>query len=192
MKKIILCSAVALAASLQSFAPAGLNYELDKSHAKLGFSIVHMMVSDVEGSFKIQDATITGTKEDFSDAQVTLTADAGSINTDFEKRDEHLRGADFFDTEKYPTITYKSTSFKKAGAGKYTVNGNLTMHGVTKPVALNVTAAKGTNPYSKKNIVGFRVKGIIKRTDFGVGESMGDAMLSNKVNVNANIEFTQK
>ncbi len=190
MKKVILCSAVALATSLQSFAPATA-WELDKSHAKLGFSIVHMMVSDVEGSFKIQDATISGNKPDFSDAQVMLTADAKSINTDFEARDEHLRGADFFDVEKYPTITYKSKSFKKSGAG-YTVNGDLTMHGVTKPVTLTMTAAKGTNPYSKKNILGFRVKGAIKRTDFGVGGSMGDAMLSNKVNINANVEFTSK
>ena len=190
MKKIILCSAVALATSLQSFAPAG-SWELDKSHAKLGFSIVHMMVSDVEGAFKIQDATITSSKADFSDAVVSLTADAKSINTDFEARDEHLRGEDFFDVAKYPTISYKSTSFKKAGAG-YTVNGNLTMHGVTKPVVLSMTAAKGKNPYSKKEIMGFRIKGAIKRTDFGIGGSMGDAMLSNKVNINANIEFNSK
>jgi polyisoprenoid-binding protein YceI len=190
MKKTLLFSAAALAISLQSFAPA-TSWELDKSHAKLGFSIVHMMVSDVEGSFKIQDATITSSKPDFSDAVVTLTADAKSVNTDFAARDEHLRGADFFDVDKYPTISYKSTSFKKAKSG-YVVNGNLTMHGITKPVTLNMTAAKGTNPYSKKDILGFRVKGIVNRTDFGVGTSMGDAMLSNKVNVNANIEFNSK
>ncbi len=191
MKKLILCSALALGATLQSFAPAA-SWELDKSHAKLGFSIVHMMVSDVEGSFKITDATISSNKPDMSDAVVSLTADAKSINTDFEARDEHLRGADFFDVEKYPTITYKSTAVKKEAANKFKVMGNLTMHGVTKPVTLSMTAAKGTNPYSKKEIMGFRVKTTVKRTDFGIGGSMGDAMLSNNVTVNANVEFNSK
>jgi len=93
-------------------------WSLDKAHAKLGFNVTHLLLSEVEGSFKTFDAKITASKEDLSDAVFELTADATSINTDVENRDKHLKGPDFFDVEKYPTLTFKSTSFKKVEGKK--------------------------------------------------------------------------
>src|SRR6186713_22540 len=106
MKKSVL-GLVLLFASVSAFAQT---WSLDKAHAKLGFEVTHLMVSSVEGSFKTFDVKVTSSKDEFADAVIELTADASSIYTDNEKRDAHLRSADFFETEKYPTLTFKSTS----------------------------------------------------------------------------------
>jgi polyisoprenoid-binding protein YceI len=193
MKKITIIAAFALSTALMSFSflePS--TWTIDKGHSKLGFSITHLMVSEVEGGFKFSDVKITAVNEDFSDAVVEMTADAKSINTDNEKRDEHLRSADFMDTEKFPTITFKSKSFKKAGDKTYKVTGDLTMHGVTKSVELNAVCRTGTNPMSKKLIAGFKISGTIKRTDFGIGATTPAAMLSDEIMLNANAEFAKQ
>ena len=192
MKKLTLLASVAITAVLLfSFINAPSTWTLDKSHAKLGFSITHLSVSEVEGSFKIFDATINATNDDFTDATVSLSADAASINTDNEQRDTHLKSADYFDVAKFPTITFKSTSFKKVSEGKYKVIGNLTMHGVTKSVELDAIAATGVNPMSKKTIAGFKITGKIKRTDFGIATSTPSAMLGDEVTINTNAEFSK-
>ena len=192
MKKGTLICATALSALLCSFKTTdATTWSVDKSHAKLGFTITHLMVSDVEGSFKSFDATITSAKDDFSDAVVNMTADMSSVNTENDKRDEHLRGADFFDVAKFPTMTYKSTSFKKVGEGKYIVKGLLTLHGVTKPVELSAASRIGTNPMSKKTIAGFKITGKIKRTDFGISTGTPTSMLSDEVEIAANAEFAK-
>lgn len=192
MKKGTLICATALSAIFMSFKTTdAATWSVDKMHSKLGFTITHLMVSDVEGSFKSFDATITGTKDDFSDATVNMSADVNSVNTENEKRDEHLKSADFFDAAKYPTITYKSTSFKKAGKDKYVINGALTMHGVTKPVQLTATARTGVNPMSKKAVTGFKIIGKIKRTDFNLSSSTPTSMLSDEVEIVANTEFSK-
>jgi polyisoprenoid-binding protein YceI len=186
MKKMIVLLAVFT--TLLSFrtADAG-NWTVDKAHAKLGFTITHMQISEVEGAFKSFDATITGSKDDFSDAVVELTADVNSVSTDNEKRDVHIKSADFFDAAKYPTMTFKSTGFTKTGERKYKVTGNLTLHGVTKPVEMEATYNTAVNPMSKKQLAGFKVTATINRTDFGVGTS--SAMLSDEVHLIANAEF---
>lgn len=189
MKKVTLLSAATLAVALLSFKFADSVWSLDKSHAKLGFSITHLMVSDTEGSFKKFDATVKTTKDDFSDAVVELTADANSISTDNDQRDAHIKNADFLDVEKYPTLSFKSTSFKKVGDKKYKVKGNLTLHGVTKPIELNATANTGVNPMNKKTIAGFKVAGTIKRSDFGIGSKFPGAVLSDEIALSANAEF---
>ena len=192
MKKGTLICATALSALLFSFKTTdATTWSVDKSHAKLGFTITHLMVSDVEGSFKSFDATITSTKEDFSDALVNMSADMSSVNTENEKRDEHLKSADFFDIANYPTMTYMSTSFKKAGNGKYIVKGMLTLHGVTKPVELTAVSRMGTNPMSKKTVAGFKITGKIKRTDFGISTGTPSSMLSDEVEIVANTEFAK-
>jgi polyisoprenoid-binding protein YceI len=166
---------------------------VDKAHSKLGFEITHLMVSDVEGSFKNFSSKVTASKEDFSDAVVELSAEVASVNTDNEQRDKHLTGADFFDAEKYPTLTFKSTSVKKVSGNKYKIAGNLMFHGVTKPVTLDATL-RGivTNPQSKKTIAGFKVSGTIKRSDFNFGTKYPNAMLSDEVVLNANTEFVKQ
>ena len=191
MKKQILIATIALTAVLVSFTAAtNTEWSNDKSHTKVGFSITHLLISDVEGSFKNVTIKLTSTKDDFSDAEVEFTADAASINTDHEKRDNHLKSADFFDVAKYPTITFKSTSFKKAKeANTYIVKGNLTMRGVTKPVTLTAVAKTGIHPMSKKNIAGFKITGKVLRSDFVIGTSFAAATLSDEVQIIANAEF---
>jgi len=164
-------------------------WSLDKNHGKLGFVITHLMVSEIEGSFKNFDAKITAPKADFTDAVVDMTAEATSINTDNDNRDKHLRTADFFDVATFPLVTFKSTSFKKTGPKTYKVSGYLTMHGVIKPVTLDVICNIGADPMTKKPIAGFKITGSLKRSDFGIGAKYPSAMLGDEVTINAHGEF---
>ncbi|PTS97236.1 polyisoprenoid-binding protein [Pedobacter sp. HMWF019] len=192
MKKIFLLVAV-LTTALFAFKPAAdSTWTADTAHSKIGFVVTHLMITDVEGSFKNFESTITSAKPDFSDAVVVLSADVNSVNTDNDKRDEHLKGADFFDAAKFPKLTFKSTSVKKVSGNKYKVAGNLTLHGVTKAVTLDATLrGVTTNPMSKKETAGFKVSGTIKRSDFGFGAKFPNAMLSDEVTLNANTEFVK-
>jgi polyisoprenoid-binding protein YceI len=166
------------------------SWSLDKAHSKLGFGVTHLLISEVDGSFKNFDSKITSTKDDFSDAVIELTAEVGTIDTDNDNRDKHLKSPDFFDAEKFPSITFKSSSLKKIEGKKYKLMGDLTMHGVTKPVELDVTLNGTTvHPYNKKTIAGFKITGTIKRSDFGVGGGTPSAVVSDEVTLNANAEF---
>ena len=191
MKKLTLFATVAITAIFFAFTVVtNTSWTYDNNHAKVGFTVTHMLISDVEGSFKKATATLTTTKEDFTDAVVEMTAEANSINTDNEKRDAHLQSADFFDVAQFPTLTFKSTSFKKTKtANTYVVKGNLTMHGVTKPVTLSAFAKTGTNPMSKKTVAGFKITGKLKRSDYGIGGGTPSAIVSDEVLINANAEF---
>lgn len=163
----------------------------DATHSNLGFSIVHLGISDVAGSFDDYSATIISDREDFSDAIIEATIKAESVNTGVAPRDKHLRSADFFEVEKYPTITFKSTSIKKKKKSQYQVVGDLTAKGITKPVTLTMTH-KGTieHPRSKKPVAGMNLTGKIKRSDFGIGEQ--GATLSDEVSININAELVKK
>jgi polyisoprenoid-binding protein YceI len=152
-----------------------------------------MTVSDCDGYFKDVTATITSSKADLTDAVAEMTAKVASVSTDNAGRDGHLQGADFFDAAKYPTITFKSTSFTKSKiANGYVVKGNLTMHGVTKPVTFATIIKQGVNPMSKKNIAGFKITGKINRKDFGVGVDTPNAIVGEVVSIVANAEFIQE
>ena len=186
MKRLSLAVLALLVTSLSSFAQ---KWTVDKAHAKVGFTVTHLMLSDVEGDFKKFDASITSSKDDFSDAVFDLTLDAASVNTDNDMRDNHLKGVDFFDVAKYPQITFKSKSVTKTEGNKYKVNGDLTMHGVTKPVVLDLTLnGIGKNMRTQKPLAGFKVSGAINRTDFGVG-SMPGAIVSETIEIRAGGEF---
>lgn len=188
MKKLILICGTTLLTSSAAFAAS---WTLDKAHAKLGFAITHMKISEVEGSFKNFDVKVTSNKADFSDAVIELTADVNSVNTDNDMRDGHIKGADYFDAAKYPTLTFKSTSIKKTSGNNYAVSGILTMHGVSKPVVLTATLnGTGENPMSKKTMAGFKVSGVIKRSQFGVGEE--SAMLGDEVTLNSKFELIKE
>ena len=179
---------------------AQTNWKLDNSHSKLGFSVTHMMVAETEGKFKIFDGTVNSKSEmDFTDAQINFTADASSINTEDEKRDGHLKSPDFFDVAKFPTITFKSTSMKpntKMGKTSYLLEGELTMHGVTKKVKFTAIGAAKTvkDPYGNiKN--GFKVTGTINRKDFGLvwnaALEAGGVAVSEDVAISLNIELNK-
>lgn len=170
------------------------SWGLDKAHSRVGFTVTHLLLSEVDGNFKTFDANLTASKPDLSDAVFDLTADVNSVDTDNDRRDGHLKTPDWFDTAKYPTLTFKSTSFKKVSGKNYKLAGDLTMHGVTKPVVLDAVLTgpvtmEGRN--GKQEKVGLKATGTIKRTDFGVGSS-GGATVSEEVELKLNGEFTKK
>jgi polyisoprenoid-binding protein YceI len=188
MQKIT-CLALGLFLSVGVFAQT---WNLDKMHSQLNWGITHMGISTVEGGFKTFSATITSSKDDMSDAVVELTADVNSINSGVDPRDNHLKSPDFFDAATYPTLTFKSTSFKKVDDKNYVVTGDLTLHGVTKSVTLNVTFnGTVTNPMNKKTSAGFHIGGTIKRSDFGIGTKFPANMLGDDVTLDANTEFVK-
>ena len=190
MKKLIFIAASAVA--LLAFKPVeNTTWSLDKAHAKLGFTVTHLAVSEVEGWFKKFDATVTSSKDDFSDAVVEMSADVNSINTENDQRDTHLKSPDFFDAAKFGTLTFKRKSFKKVKDNLYKITGDLTMHGVTKSVELDAIARTGVHPMTKKNIAGFKISGTLKRSDFAIGASMPTAMLSDEIIIIANAEFAK-
>ena len=166
----------------------------DPMHSKLGFTVTHLGIADVPGYFDEYDVTITSSKEDFSDAVVELTAQTKSINTQVVPRDNHLRSVDFFDVEKYPTMTFRSTSIKKLSQGNYELTGNLTIHGVTKQIKVNMLYRGTTaNPNAKgAPVAGIQITGTIKRSDFGVGPSFPPPMISDEVRIKADGEFGHK
>src|SRR5882757_9807509 len=188
MKHIAFLSA-ALILSVVGF---GQTWSVDKAHSQLGFSVAHLSISEIYGAFRTFDSKITSSKDDFSDASVELTADVNSINTGVDQRDTHLKSPDFFDAAKFSTLTFKSKTFKKVSGKKYQVTGDLTLHGITKPVTLDVTFNGTTvNPQSKKTLAGFKITGTIKRTDFGIASSFPAAMLGDDVALIANTEFAK-
>jgi polyisoprenoid-binding protein YceI len=193
MKKISIITMVAIMALLVSFkASDKVAWSIDKDHAKLGFTVTHLMVSDVEGWFKTFHATVTTSGTDFTNAVVDMSADVNSINTESEARDKHLKSADFFDVVKYPLIAFKSKTFTKVNGTTYKVTGDLTMHGVTKTVELDATCRLGTNPTNKKEVAGFKITGKVKRSDFGIGDKTPDAMVGDEVSIVANAELLKK
>jgi polyisoprenoid-binding protein YceI len=189
-KQFFLSAAVAASLFAGSTAQAQ-SWQLDKSHSKLGFNVTHLMVSEVDGYFKAYDAKFSNSGNDFTKANVELTADVASVNTENEKRDEHLKGPDFFDAAKYPKITFKSTGFKKVSGDNYKVMGELTMHGVTKMVTLDAICKMAVSPFTKKPVAGLRIKGKLKRADFKLSPDTPDAMVSDEILINAGGEFLQ-
>lgn len=163
----------------------------DPQHSRLGFVVKHLMISQISGRFADFKAVVTTTKADYSDAKIVLTAKVSSIDTDVEARDNHLRSADFFDAEKFPTLTFVSSSIKKVGPKKGVMYGKLTFHGITKDVKLNVVFfGMLTNPMNNKTTAGFQVTGVVKRTDYDLGPKFPNAMVSNDINIVANVEFS--
>ncbi|GAB3951685.1 YceI family protein [Spirosoma harenae] len=188
MKKATLIAAL-LFSSVGAFAQT---WGLDKAHSSLNFTVTHLMLSEVDGKFQNFDVKMTSAKDDFSDAQIELTADINSVNTNQERRDTHLKSPDFFDAAKYPTLTFKSKSISKVSGNKYKLVGDLTMHGVTKPVTLDaVINGPVTNPQNKQVKAGFKVTGEIKRLDFGVGSSQ-TATVSDEITIKASGELAKQ
>ncbi|HYH16013.1 MAG TPA: YceI family protein [Flavisolibacter sp.] len=177
---------------LTAFTALNTIWKNDDAHSQLAFTVKHLGISEISGTFNDFDVTVNASKSDFSDAVFELSANVASINTRVEARDNHLKSADFFDAAKFPTLNFKSTSIKKAGKNKYKLSGNLTLHGVTKPVTMDLEY-KGSveNPMSKKQTAGFQVSGVIKRSDFNLGSGFPAPMISDEVQIKADGEFVQ-
>ena len=168
-------------------------WDIDKAHSRIGFSVPHYAITEVEGNFKDFDASILSKSDDFNGAEVTFTAKTASIDTDNERRDGHLKSADFFEAEKHPEVTFKGTLVKDAG--KYKLKGDITMRGVTKPVEFDVTYG-GTMDTGRGLKAGFKLEGQVNRQEFGVsygGKTPGgDLVIGDVVNIVCKIELNKK
>jgi len=174
-----------------------IKWSLDQAHSEISFKIKHLMISHVSGSFKIFDASIYTTGKDFSTAEIDLWIDPSSISTGDAKRDEHLRGTDFFDVEKYKEITFGSSTIGQADAeGNHELWGELTLKGVTKNLKLNVAfGGMITDPWGKEK-AGFTVTGKISRKDWGLTYNAaietGGVVLGDEVSISCEIEVANE
>ncbi len=164
-------------------------WAIDKNHSQANFQIRHLGVSNVRGSISGVTGTIIWDEKDISKSSVTATLDTSTVNTSTEARDKHLKGPDFFNVEKFPTMTFKST-FVAGTPGKLKIVGDLTLAGVTKSVILDVdgpsTPVKGP---AGKMVTGFSATGLIKRSDFNFASSYaGSAALGDEVKFTLDLE----
>ncbi len=151
-------------------APASvITWKLDPAHSSAEFKVKHMMISNVKGSFSGLTGTLTENTANPSLSAVEASIEISSLSTGDAQRDGHLKSADFFDAEKYPTMTFKSTKVERKGEGEYSVTGDLTLHGITKPVTFAVEgpSAPGKDPWGNTRI-GLSATAKINRKDFGL------------------------
>jgi polyisoprenoid-binding protein YceI len=168
MKRII-ASISTLIALLLPVIVSAATWTIDPDHSNVGFKVRHLMVSNVKGSFEKQTGTVDINDKDITKSKVEVTIDTNSINTNVQKRDEHLRSADFFDVAKFPTMTFVSKKVAKAGQDKLKVTGDLTLHGVTKEVVLDVEAISKESKDPWGNLRrGTTATTKINRKDFGL------------------------
>lgn len=162
-------------------------------HSKLAFTVTHLGITDVSGAFDKFESTLSYTKQDFSDALLTLTADIQTINTAVPMRDNHLKSADFFDAAKYPQLSFRSTKITSTGKDTYKVTGDLTIHGITKAISLDLIFRGFANNPAANNaeVAGIQVKGLIKRSDFSIGSKFPAPMISDEVWIKADGEFSK-
>ncbi len=169
------------------------SWMLDTAHTSIGFKVKHLMVSNVKGSFETFSGTVVLDEEDVTRSSVEVTADAKSIDTNNPDRDNHLRSPDFFDVEKFPQMTFKSTKIVKAGDDRLKVIGDLTLHGVTKSIELDVRDL--TPPIEAMGTVrrGLSASGSLDRRDFGLtwnkAIETGGVLVGNEVEINLEVEL---
>jgi len=181
-----------LAVSASAF---GADYVVDNSHSHVGFTVRHI-VSKVLGEFKDYEGSFVFDEKKPETSKVDFTIKTASINTNNEKRDEHLRSGDFFDAEKHPTLTFKNGKLTKAGKDKFKLAGDLTMRGVTKPVTFDVEyLGGGKDPWGNQK-VGFSAKTKVKRTDYGMSFNKtletGGVLVGEDVEIQLEIEANAK
>jgi polyisoprenoid-binding protein YceI len=161
----------------------------DKYHSQLYFSLVHFGITHIEGIFKDFTVTMVSEKEDFSDAQIEMIVQVGSISTEIEMRDNDLRSKNWFDVEQFPILTFKSTSFKKVKENNYQLSGNITMHGVTMPIVFDAVLNGWAVTMTKKQTAGFTITGRLKRSDFKLGDPSTGTGVSDEIEVWSNVEI---
>jgi len=167
-------------------------WTLDNLHTHVGFAVKHMMVTTVRGQFKQYSGTLDLDPDDFTKSKFEGEIDVASVDTGNSQRDDHLRTNDFFDAPNHPKITFKSTRIEKKGGNEYVVHGDLTMRGVTKPIALDVEFhGVGKNMHGK-TVAGLGATGTINRKDFGVNFNAllegGGVALGEKVKIEIDAE----
>lgn len=172
-------------------------WDIDPAHSNVEFGVRHLMVSTVKGNFQKVSGFVELDDKNITKSSVEVTIETASIDTREPKRDAHLRSPDFFDAAKYPTITFKSTKVEKAGKDKLKVTGDLTIHGVSKPVVL---MTEGPSPALKdpfgRTVRGVTATGKINRKDWGMvwnkALDTGGVMVSDEVKLELNAELVER
>ena len=171
---------------------ATTTWQLDAAHTDIGFAVKHMMISTVKGRFADLSGTITIDEADLAGSSVEVTINAASVDTRQEQRDAHLRSADFFDVEKYPTLTFRSRRVESTGSGEFRVVGDLTIRGVTREVVLEAAdEGRGKDPWGNER-AGFSAKTVIDRRDFGLtwnaALETGGILVGNDIKISLEVE----
>ncbi|HEX9614601.1 MAG TPA: YceI family protein [Bacteroidota bacterium] len=170
-------------------------WTIDKAHSEISFSVAHMAISEVTGKFKDFDVVFTSSKDDFSDASVKAVINVSSINTENERRDNHLKSGDFFDAAKYPTISFTSTKFEKVGENQYKITGDLTIRDVTRPATFDAEH-RGTIESINELRAGWKAKTTVNRFDYNVQWNKvletGNLVAGNMVDIILSLEFRKK
>jgi polyisoprenoid-binding protein YceI len=180
-------SAALLLPGVGAFAQAS-SWAIDTNHSQVNFEIRHMGVSTVRGSISGVTGTVVWDEKDPSKSSVEATIDATTVSTNNANRDKDLRSASFFNVEKFPTLTFKSTSVTRSN-GKLQVVGDLTLTGVTKSVTLDVDGPTAPiKGMGGKTVTGFSATGMVKRSDFNFGSKFGAAMLGDEVKFTIDVE----
>jgi len=168
------------------------NWQLDKSRSSIRFSVKHMVIAESEGYFKRFDGAMESAKADFSDAKINFTVDAGSIDTDNEKRDAHLRSEDFFNTAKFPEIRFVSTSLKRMRGKKYKLYGNLTIRDITRPVVFDVVYGGAVTEGNTVRAI-FACTTVIDRFEYGLkwnkATEAGGLVVGQEVSITVKVEM---
>lgn len=194
ISKVVVAIAFTLIAPVLAHADT---WQIDPMHTSVEFTVRHMMISNVKGTFEKTSGTITVEGADPTTAKIDAVIDASSINTRVEKRDADLKSPDFLDVAKYPSITFISTKVEAAGDGKWKVTGDLTLHGVTKPVVLDVegTGAPIKDPFGNTR-AGASATTKINRKDFGVAYNKaleaGGVVVGDEVSITIDVEAIKK
>jgi len=169
---------------------------LDPMHSEVQFKVKHLVISTVSGFFKSFEGELDTENDDFTDAKISFSLDINSIDTNQTPRDEHLKSAEFFDAEKYPKITFKSTSFTKTGDDEYKLTGDLTVKDVTKPVTLNVEFGGAADDFYGNTKAGFEISGKINRKEFGLTWSgvteAGAVVVGEDIKLLINVQFAKQ
>ncbi|MDO5522477.1 MAG: YceI family protein [Bacteroidia bacterium] len=168
---------------------AQTKYSVDKAHASVNFKIKHMGITFVNGSFTSFDGFVEGDLNQMEKARVEFTVDTKSIDTRVERRDDHLRSADFFEVEKYPQMSFKSTGIEKVDDENYKLNGLLTIKDVTKPVTFDVKYGGKVTGKDGKDVIGFTAKNTINRLDYNVSYDPDAATVGKDVAIVLYMEF---
>lgn len=175
---------------------AQTEWAFDKSHSNVSFSVTHMLISEIEGDFRSFEGKIITEDDSFENAEIFLTVDLNSIDTDNENRDNHLKGDDFFNADKYPKMTFTSNKFNKVNDKNYELWGDLTIRDITKEVKLDVVM-NGiiTDPWGNTR-AGFKLSGELNRFDYGLKWNnlmeAGGLIVGETITITANIELIKQ
>ncbi len=193
--KILKSFAFFILASAAVFAQKS-EWSFDKAHSQVKFTVTHMLISEVDGHFKSFDGKVITNGNDFTDAEISFEIETKSIDTDNEKRDNHLRSDDFFNAEKFPKISFKSKSLKKTGNNKYKLVGDFTIRDITKEVVLDVTQGGVVKDGYGNEKAGFKITGTINRFDYNLKWNAfmetGGMVVGEDVDIACNIQLVKK